>query len=758
MECQPIPGFLSRCGADGVCAVRRSWHNAVLLTVLTGLAFPPANAAEEQTATEVRTLIQQGSFARALEELSGGQSGSAKELRLFQRAYCLQRLERWSPAAALYKDLISSGETTEAHDSQASAAPVETQESVAIDSVLQDYLLLFAATCLFQTEDFSTAEEYLRSLLGRSESLLLTEAEELLGELFLRRGRHREAIRIYRRLSAESSGRSEQARFQYRLAEAYRQAGEAIQSAALLKEIITDHPSSGEALQALEDYRDLGNEALAGEMLHRAGWVYYYNRRYDLAAGVWEQFVEAHRGSELAARALFLSARAHFRADRYESARERCRRLLSEYPRSDRLTSSVFLRARCDEEQGLTGKAIEGYRRFVETYPWSQLADDALWRLAGIAERDGRLADAEREYWNLSQRYASREDALLALWRAGLYALYRGDTGTARSRLQLLLSRGSGGEYTPGALYWIARAHAADGDRHLAERRMEEVIQVSGEGYYSDLAACWLGRVPQPETVGGEQLANVLLDMMGASSADLPDSLRFRLQKGRELIRLGLLSRARQELRAIHRYAHDYPAAVEELLDLYDTCQLPGDALRLVVSLRSRWPETRRRRVLQPYLYPRGYARLVAAEAETSGLDPYLVLALMRTESLFDPLAQSPAGAQGLMQIMPATGREIADRLGRSGEDETNPFDPRWSIRMGVTYLGQQLRAYRGQIQFALAAYNAGPGNTNRWLKRWEGVDPDLFVELIDFRETRRFIKKVLAARNRYRKVWGHAG
>ena len=107
---------------------------------------------------------------------------------------------------------------------------------------------------------------------------------------------------------------------------------------------------------------------------------------------------------------------------------------------------------------------------------------------------------------------------------------------------------------------------------------------------------------------------------------------------------------------------------------------------------------------------------------------------------------------------MPATGREIAERLGVPGGQDISPFDPAWSIRMGVFYLGQQIQAYGGQIQFALAAYNAGPGNTNRWLRRFDGIDPDLFVELIDFRETRQFIKRVLTAQSRYRKVWGHAG
>jgi len=749
-------------------AVRRIRLDVLLLTVLTGLLLPAELPARRQSGASVRALIQQESLTRALDLLDREGGGSDSD-RLFQKAYCLYRLEEWSPAAGLLQELISNGGATgmpgplhpvEAESiSPAGGSDHSTEtDSDDVDAILRDYLLLFAATCLIGIEDFPSAERHLRLLLEQSDSLLRPAAEELLGQLSLRRGRPEEAIRIYGRLSAESSGRPERSRFQYQLARAHRQAGRTAEAAGVLKRIITDHPSSREALPALDDYRSLEDESPAGELLYRAGWVYFYSRQYDRAADAWDRFIKIQPRHELASRALFLGARAHFEDGRYKLARELCRRLWTDYPRSDRFTSSHFLMARCDEAEGLTEEAVERYHRFVEMYPWSQLADDALWRLARMAEREGDLDTAEREYWTLSQRYGSRKDASLALWRAGLYALYRGDSRTARSRLHRLMTGRDGGGYTDGALYWIARTYAADGDRHRAAVQMDTVIHRVGEGYYADLAGRWLKSSTQSQMDGGEQLTDLLAGMKTALPGDLPDHLHLRLRKGRQLIRMGLLPQARQELREVHQRAHDHPAVVEELFNLYQGYQLPGDALRLANSLRRHWPQDRIQQALQYYLYPLAYERLVQAEAENSQLDPFLILALMRTESLFDPLAESPAGARGLMQIMPATGREIASRLDVPDGDEINLLEPRWSIRMGVTYLDQQLQAYHGQIQFALAAYNAGPGNANRWLERLDGIDPDLFVELIDFRETRQFIRKVLAAQARYRKVWGHAG
>jgi soluble lytic murein transglycosylase len=749
---------------DGMFTIPRAWLGALALTVLGGLLFPSEVPTQERPVASTRMLIQQGSFARALEILSAEDPAGNDDGHLFQRAYCLQQLRRWRQAAEIYLRLLPPDVSPDADDSQHQVPSEDASwvgasgDQVNNDHVINDYVLFFAATCLLHSQEYAAAEAHLQTLLSQSGSLLTTEARELLGQLYLSWEKPHQAIEVYGQLLAEFSGRDEQARFSYALAEAYRQAGRLTEAAVLLEGIIRDYPSSREALSALSAYRSLPAGKLSGEMLYRAGWVYFHHGRYEEAAEAWERFLHAHPRHELAPEALFLSARASFREGRYDLARERCGRLLSAHPRGALLTSARFLLARCDEGEGLTGAAVERYRQFVETYPWSQLADDALWRLARIHERDGNLAVAEREYWHLSQQYASRQDADLALWRAGLYAFFRGDTRTALSRLNRFLRRQAGGAQIQGAMYWIARAHLAEGQRDQAVREMRKVIEWDEDGYYADRARSWLNIPADPVTLHRETITAVFSDLVAESPAGPPQHLWLRLRKGQELVRLGMLSRARRELSVVRGAAHEHPAVMTSLLQLYEEYQLYGDVLRLTVSLQAHRPESRVRDRLWPYLYPRGYQEVVAAEAENYHLDPYLILALVRTESLFDPLAESSAGARGLMQIMPATGREIARKLGAPSEDASSFFAPEWNIRMGVYYLWQQYQAYHGQVQFALAAYNAGPGNTNRWLRRLQGVDPDLFVELIDFSETRQFIKKVLAAQVRYQRIWEHAG
>lgn len=142
-------------------------------------------------------------------------------------------------------------------------------------------------------------------------------------------------------------------------------------------------------------------------------------------------------------------------------------------------------------------------------------------------------------------------------------------------------------------------------------------------------------------------------------------------------------------------------------------------------------------------VYPIAYRELVNAAAAEHGVDPYLLLAAMRQESLYAPDAASPAGASGLMQIIPSTGEDIAAQLGTEDYTQLDLLRPKVSIKFGAYYLGTQLEGFGGRPEAALAAYNGGPGNAGRWLDA-AGSDRDVFIETIDYSETRAYVELVL--------------
>jgi soluble lytic murein transglycosylase len=153
-------------------------------------------------------------------------------------------------------------------------------------------------------------------------------------------------------------------------------------------------------------------------------------------------------------------------------------------------------------------------------------------------------------------------------------------------------------------------------------------------------------------------------------------------------------------------------------------------------------------------VYPSYYDDLVVGEAFSNGLDPLLFFALLRQESLYDPLIGSSAGAQGLAQVMPATGEWIAGQLGEAYV-VSDLLRPNVAVRYGAWYLAQQLAYLDGDPLAGLAAYNAGPGNAVKW-RDAGGGDPDFFYEAIAFSETRRYLDTILP--NYYFYAWLYAG
>jgi soluble lytic murein transglycosylase len=146
---------------------------------------------------------------------------------------------------------------------------------------------------------------------------------------------------------------------------------------------------------------------------------------------------------------------------------------------------------------------------------------------------------------------------------------------------------------------------------------------------------------------------------------------------------------------------------------------------------------------------------------EVATVDPAAIYAVARQESRFQVNAVSSSGARGLMQLMPGTARETAQKIGLSYSPAKLVSDPLYNTTLGASYLDRQLEAYGGSLLLAAAAYNAGPGNANKWITafgdpRAESVDPVVWVELIPFQETRKYVQRVLGNYMVYRARLGH--
>jgi soluble lytic murein transglycosylase len=271
--------------------------------------------------------------------------------------------------------------------------------------------------------------------------------------------------------------------------------------------------------------------------------------------------------------------------------------------------------------------------------------------------------------------------------------------------------------------YWRARALEATG--HPAEAQAAFAELSTGRGYFEFLAADRLGRtyrinhVPVPTRAVDE-----------AALEDLPG-----IQRARELYHADLLYDARREWRAA--------------LD-----GQPSELLRTAGRLAFHWGWHDRAIFAlgaaryyddMEIRFPFAYRQELASQARAQKLDPAWVFAMARQESAFNAGARSSAGALGLMQIMPATGRQIASDLNTRLKDKWRLLDPKLNARFGTHYLRSLLDRLDGHPVLAIAAYNAGPHRVRRWLPDAGSLEADIWIENVPFRETRNYLQRVLA-------------
>jgi len=275
--------------------------------------------------------------------------------------------------------------------------------------------------------------------------------------------------------------------------------------------------------------------------------------------------------------------------------------------------------------------------------------------------------------------------------------------------------------------YWAGRAATAAGDRDGGARWYRAAAQ-HPETFYGQLAI---------EQAGDPALARFPADPKPTAN----ERTRFN---ARELT-------AAARLLAANDRTDDLLPFVQRLLDIAES---PGErvlALDLVAELGRTELQVRAAKLSSQQgrtFYGHAYPTPFRARSEF-GVEPALLLAIARQESEFDTEAVSPAGARGLMQLMPATAQDVARSLGLGWRPQALTGDPAYNVRLGDAYLGGLLERYGGSYVLAVAAYNAGPSRVVRWLgiygdPRGGDVDTIDWIESIPFAETRNYVQRVL--------------
>ena len=458
----------------------------------------------------------------------------------------------------------------------------------------------------------------------------------------------------------------------------------------------------------------------------------------ETAQNLAEQFQLHFSTSSLRPSVLLLLAGLYKSLGQREAAIAQWREVVERYPNTAFAPKALYRWARFFWNQDEDDTALLLFKRLTKGYPRHDLAAEAWNAMGRIFQSRQANASAAAAYQQLRQQFAGTPLALEAHWRQGWMAYGQGDHQTARKIFQKLAQSVPGTVEGIRALYWQARATGHLGQAEEAATVYRRLLRRYPQGYY----ALWV------EKRLGTTLSALPRQTPRASPPPrLSAPLSAHYQRYTTLVDLGLPGLARRELDFVRHHAPRGTAWTKFFISEYQRVNDYTSVFRLLQRLNM--PNA----VRQTYLYPQAYWKLVLTHAEKNGLDPYLVISLIRQESLFDAAAVSRANAYGLMQLLPTTAARLTDLPLNGGSALT---DPALNIRLGTTYLRGLLERYQGSLILALGAYNAGEKAADKWRARFGELEPDEFVENISYGETRRYVKLVLRNYRTYVQMYGN--
>ncbi|MEJ2207729.1 MAG: transglycosylase SLT domain-containing protein [Anaerolineae bacterium] len=487
---------------------------------------------------------------------------------------------------------------------------------------------------------------------------------------------------------------------------------------------------------------------------------------YEAAIRAFDRYLAATPATQ-ADEALYYKALCLRGLERPEAALETLEALIEGYPDSRRLADAWLQKGAALVAMDDLDAAIKVFQDTAAFFPADEVAPEALWRAAQRRDGEDTYSEAAQLYEQLQATFPAFGEAEKALWRAGLAYLRAGESQNAADAWSTLLEKYPDTDYRSAALYWLGKLEPKAAEEGEEGGYWERLLATEPDDYFAlrvqqlrsggSLTATRLISTPvavdawdpaKYEAEIGDWLASWTDVPTDTSLVELTPALagRYDLRRGEALLAAGLRTEALAAYDDVRAAVANEPLALARLIVFFQERGLYGQVARCAARLASLWPGGSLYRApltLQRLAYPLAYADLLSAAAQKYNLDPLLLAALVRQESLFEPAAESYAGARGLGQVMPATGEGIARSLDLEDFVLDDLYRPMISIEFGAFYLAAQMKRFDHRLLVALAAYNGGPGNTLRWLEMTGDGDLDLFVEVITANQSRVYLKSV---------------
>jgi len=623
---------------------------------------------------------------------------------------------------------------------------------------LADYVAWFLATAEFQSQDYADVPKALAPVWEQTPpSPLASRAVMLAAHAYEQSGDAAAAVEILRKNYAtlpQPAGDSA-------MAAAFEAAGDKVSAAVYFQHVYYDHPLSAEAAQADAEltklHGELGDEyppampeAMLGRALKLLDSGNYARARRELAS------IVPRLGGAARDLARVRMGVADFEAKDTLLAQRYLRELELSSPEADaERIAYLAMAARRLKNHEEVQAALD---KLARLYPQSKWRLEAIVSDANSHLLENDLDQYEPLYRACYESFPQDPMAAYCHWKIawGHYLRRRDDAGELlRAHLRLFPAS----ENSPAALYFSGRLAESGSDSGAARAYYDEIVREYPNYYYAVLARERLRTVSAaPSASVREFLRSIAFPPRARKLNFEPDeTTRRRIERARMLAAADLEDWAEGELKFAGQ-TEDQPHIIAlELAEMASRKSGPDQAMRYIKHYAGGYlymPLDSAPEKFWKLAFPMPYRGDVEKFSRQNGLDPFLVAALIRQESEFNPKAVSRANARGLMQIEPTTGRALSRKL-RVRYSAARLFQPAVNLELGSYYFRTIVADLNGHLEAALAAYNAGPGRVHAWLSWGDFREPAEFVETVPFSETRNYIETVLRNADVYRRLYG---
>lgn len=504
------------------------------------------------------------------------------------------------------------------------------------------------------------------------------------------------------------------------------------------------------------------------------GFVLYYAQKYDEAR---TQFKKVIKGSDsLSAQADFFIAESYYQEKEYVKAQVEYESVVKHYPQESYAITSQYQIAMCQLrlDRKYSGNTL--LAKFIVAYPDNHLADDAGFQIGDSYKDEEQYNKSAEAYMKVADEYPASDLADNALWNAGWCYLNLKDYEKSATTFQRLIDKYPKSDRAGEARFWAGISYEKAGKWREASNAYKESVQ-NRDWYYSGRS---MKRMQALANSGKVDKSIIQQDKPNSDSSSIIDEIEKNTSPWfHDLLESRVFDDIIDQLTLYEEAGNDQKTVYYNLSICYEK----------MGEFRSSWVYARRVYdmvsakngnndipvELRRRAYPLVYKDAVLKYAREHSIDPLLVLAVMLEESKHDHNAVSRSGALGLMQIMPTTGKDIANRLNIAGFDKDMLLNPETNIRMGTWYLKWLTDMFNDRVHeyfnekkmpksepeysdiitmIILGAYNGGPTRAGNWIERYGIDDMDEFVENIPIPEPKRYIKKVIDSYESYKSLY----